>query len=114
LTIWKIQLNKRRLHQKQFLIANEQYHRRVLSRVLLSLKTNYLFIFYFFVKFYHAWKINTYQRQQELEKRLRANYHYRIHLQRICFNGWLTYTEYRRRKNIHKSKENNFDFEIFN
>jgi hypothetical protein len=32
-TIWKIQLNKRRLHQHQFSIANEQYHRKVLSRV---------------------------------------------------------------------------------
>jgi hypothetical protein len=32
-TIWRIQLNKRRLHQQQFQIANEQYHRKVLSRV---------------------------------------------------------------------------------
>ena len=25
-------------------------------------------------------------------------------MQRICFQAWLTYTEYRRRKNTHKSK----------
>jgi len=31
--IWKSQLNKRRLHQQQYHIANEQYHRKVLSRV---------------------------------------------------------------------------------
>ena len=48
--------------------------------------------------------MNTHQRRQELEKRLRANYHYRIYLQRICYNAWFTYIEYRRRKNIHKSK----------
>lgn len=51
------------------------------------------------------WQINTYQRRQEYEKGLRANYHYRIHLQRICFNGWLTYADYRRKKNLHKSRK---------
>ncbi len=57
------------------------------------------------LKVYHTWRINTNQRRIDLEKRLRANYHYRIHLQGICFNAWITYTEYRRRKNIHKSKK---------
>jgi hypothetical protein len=66
-------------------------------------KNKLLFFLVFIFKFYHTWKMNTHQRQQELEKHLRANYHYRIHLQRICFNGWLTYTEYRRKKNLHKS-----------
>jgi hypothetical protein len=51
------------------------------------------------------WQINTYQRRQEHEKGLRANYHYRIHLQRICFNAWLTYADYRRKKNLHKSRK---------
>ncbi|CAF3748806.1 unnamed protein product [Rotaria sp. Silwood1] len=88
--IWKMQLNKRRLHQQQFIIAYRQYHRRVLFR------------------FYHIWQINTYQRRQEHEKSLRSNYHYRIHLQRVCFNAWLTYTEYRRRKNIHKKRVHDY------
>jgi hypothetical protein len=72
---------------------------------MLSSKNKFYFYFFFVFQFYHTWQINTHQRQQELEKRLRANYHYRIHLQRICFNAWLTYTEYRRKKNIHKSKK---------
>ncbi|CAF1291492.1 unnamed protein product [Rotaria sordida] len=84
--IWKIQLNKRRLHQQQFIIANKQYQRKILFR------------------FYQIWQINTYQRRQQHEKSIRSNYHYRIHLQRICFNALLTYTEYRRRKNIHKKR----------
>ncbi|CAF1271767.1 unnamed protein product [Adineta steineri] len=84
--IWKIQLNKRRLHQHQFMIANEQYHRMILTR------------------FYHIWQINTNQRRQEHEKRLRANYHYRIHVQRICLNAWFTYKDYRQKKNLHKNR----------
>lgn len=31
--IWKLQLNKRQLHQQQFLTANKQYNRTILSRV---------------------------------------------------------------------------------
>jgi hypothetical protein len=52
--------------------------------------------------------MSTNQRRTDLEKGLRANYHYRIHLQRVCFNAWITYAEYRRRKNIHKSKKIEF------
>ncbi|CAF2985544.1 unnamed protein product [Rotaria sp. Silwood2] len=88
--IWKMQLNKRRSHQQQFVIANKQYHQRVLFR------------------FYRIWQMNTYQRRQEHEKSLRSNYHYRVHLQRVCFNAWLTYIEYRRRKNIHKKRVHDY------
>jgi hypothetical protein len=38
--LWRTQLNKRRLHQQQFQIANEQYHRKVLSRVRFFLEIN--------------------------------------------------------------------------
>ncbi len=74
----------------------------------LSLKI-YLFLIGMFVfKVYHTWRMSTNQRRTDLEKGLRANYHYRIHLQRVCFNAWITYAEYRRRKNIHKSKKIEF------
>jgi len=43
-------------------------------------------------------------RQENVEKRLRAVYHHRIYLQRICFNAWLTYVDYRQKKNLHKSR----------
>jgi hypothetical protein len=72
------------------------------------------YLYSFFLKFYHLWQINAYQRRHEHEKRLRANYHYRIHLQRICFNAWLTYTEYRRKKNLHKSKKMLFEMFFVN
>ncbi|CAF5212837.1 unnamed protein product [Rotaria magnacalcarata] len=52
--------------------------------------------------------MKTSQRRQEVEKSLRSNYHYRIHLQRICFNAWVTYTEYRRRKNSHKKRVHDY------
>lgn len=52
--------------------------------------------------------MNTNDRQRDVEKRVRATYHYRIHLERVCFNALLTYTEYRRRKNLHKSTDMKF------
>ena len=60
--------------------------------------------FLFSLKFYHQWRIQTDRRRSEHEKTLRAHYHYRLHMQRICFQAWITYTEYRRRKNNHKSR----------
>ncbi|CAF0906385.1 unnamed protein product [Adineta ricciae] len=84
--MWKIQFNKRYVHQQQVQLATEQYHRQLAAR------------------FYYTWQVNTQQRRQEHEKHLRANYHYRIHSQRICFNAWLTYSDYRRKKNTHKKR----------
>ncbi|UJR15741.1 hypothetical protein I4U23_002676 [Adineta vaga] len=84
--IWKVQLDKRRLHQQQSILATEQYHRKLSAR------------------FYYFWQVKTQQRRQELEKSVRANYHFRIHLQKACFNAWLTYSDYRQKKNIHKKR----------
>lgn len=46
--IWKIQLNKKHLHQQQYQIANEQYHRKILSHVNFSLRINFKFIYFFY------------------------------------------------------------------
>lgn len=106
--LWKTQFAKRRLRQRQFNMANEQYHRTVLVRVsfVRFLGGRLSTVESFISKFYHLWQTNTSQRQHEREKNLRASYHRRIHMQRICFQAWVTYTEYRRRKNTHKSKVN--------
>ena len=102
--LWRLQWNKRRLRQHHMITAREQYDRQLTFRVSSNPSLpSYVDCFPSPVQFYTIWQISTSHRRQEAQKDLRAQYHRRIHLHRICFHAWLTYAEYRRRKNAHKS-----------
>ncbi|CAF1495253.1 unnamed protein product, partial [Didymodactylos carnosus] len=54
--------------------------------------------------FYYLWQAQTSQKRKNFQLHLFSDHHYRQQLQRVCFHAWLSYADYRKRKNMHKNR----------